>query len=94
MYVNYNAVRTNVINKIMEESEKLNNTYMELCSTVSDITDNRYLIGTTAEKYNEEFENVISTAFKNINSNIENYAEELEALCQYYENEDNTMFKN
>ena len=84
MVVKYNDIRTNVIERLVEESTKLEAILGKLSNTVNDIIEYNYLAGQTAEGYIDEFKTIVSTKFSSINGNVTAIAEQLEGICATY----------
>lgn len=91
MVVDYAAIRTNVIEKLLTESETMSGILNSLSATVSDIIEQNYMEGTTAEAYFDEFQTIVSTTFTTINANVEAIANQLESICANYEKQDQEM---
>ena len=85
MVVKYTDIRTNVIQKLVEESSNLETILTDLSTVVNDIIDYKYLSGQTSVGYIDEFNNKVSTKFSSINANVAAIAEKLESICATYE---------
>lgn len=81
--VRYEEIRSEVIGKLMEQKEQMENELKSLERIVSQIP--AYMEGEAAVAYAEEFYEIVMQIYSNVNVNIGDFADQLETVCQEFE---------
>lgn len=87
--VRYDEIRSEVIGKLIEQKIQMEEGLSKLQRIVDQIPE--YMEGEAAQAYVIEFEEIVKRIYSKLNINVDNFANQLESVCQEFENLDNDI---
>lgn len=87
--VQYGAIRSEVISNLNLQKCDMEDLLAKLDGLVDSLPN--YMEGDTLNAYNEEYHTIVQSIYTKLNENLGKYAEQLEAVCQEFEQLDSEM---
>ena len=87
--VRYGEIRSEVIAKLETQKGEMENLLDKLSNTVETLP---YVMeGQALQAYMDEYEKIVKTIYSKLNVNLGDFSQQLESVCQQFENLDDDM---
>ena len=87
--VRYGEIRSEVIAKLETQKGEMENLLDKLSNTVETLPS--VMEGQALQAYMDEYEKIVKTIYSKLNVNIGDFSQQLESVCQQFENLDDDM---
>ena len=87
--VRYGEIRSEVIAKLETQKGEMENLLDKLSNTVETLPS--VMEGQALQAYMEEYEKIVKTIYSKLNVNLGDFSQQLESVCQQFENLDDDM---
>ena len=87
--VRYGEIRSEVIAKLETQKGEMENLLDKLSNTVETLPS--VMEGQALQAYMDEYEKVVKTIYSKLNVNLGDFSQQLESVCQQFENLDDDM---
>ena len=87
--VRYGENRSEVIAKLETQKGELENRLAKLSNTVETLPS--VMEGQALQAYMDEYEKIVKTIYSKLNVNLGDFSQQLESVCQQFENLDDDM---
>ena len=87
--VRYGEIRSEVIAKLETQKEEMENLLDKLSNTVETLPS--VMEGQALQAYMDEYEKIVKTIYSKLNVNLGDFSQQLESVCQQFENLDDDM---
>ena len=87
--VRYGEIRSEVIAKLEKQKGEMENLLDKLSNTVETLPS--VMEGQALQAYMDEYEKIVKTIYSKLNVNLGDFSQQLESVCQQFENLDDDM---
>ncbi|MEI3185275.1 MAG: WXG100 family type VII secretion target [Lachnospiraceae bacterium] len=87
--VRYGEIRSEVIAKLETQKGEMENLLDKLSNTVETLPS--VMEGQALQAYMDEYEKIVKTIYSKLNVNLGDFSQQLESVCQQFENLDDDM---
>ena len=87
--VRYGEIRSEVIAKVETQKGEMENLLDKLSNTVETLPS--VMEGQALQAYMDEYEKIVKTIYSKLNVNLGDFSQQLESVCQQFENLDDDM---
>ena len=87
--VRYGEIRSEVIAKLETQKGEMENLLDKLSNTVETLLS--VMEGQALQAYMDEYEKIVKTIYSKLNVNLGDFSQQLESVCQQFENLDDDM---
>lgn len=87
--VRYGEIRSEVIAKLETQKGEMENLLSKLSNTVETLPS--VMEGQALQAYMDEYEKIVKTIYSKLNVNLGDFSQQLESVCQQFENLDDDM---
>ena len=87
--VRYGEIRYEVIAKLETQKGEMENLLDKLSNTVETLPS--VMEGQALQAYMDEYEKIVKTIYSKLNVNLGDFSQQLESVCQQFENLDDDM---
>ena len=87
--VRYGEIRSEVIAKLETQKGEMENLLDKLSNTVEPLPS--VMEGQALQAYMDEYEKIVKTIYSKLNVNLGDFSQQLESVCQQFENLDDDM---
>ena len=87
--VRYGEIRSEVIAKLETQKGEMENLLDKLSNTVETLPS--VMEGQALQAYIDEYEKIVKTIYSKLNVNLGDFSQQLESVCQQFENLDDDM---
>ena len=87
--VRYGEIRSEVITKLETQKGEMENLLDKLSNTVETLPS--VMEGQALQAYMDEYEKIVKTIYSKLNVNLGDFSQQLESVCQQFENLDDDM---
>ena len=87
--VRYWEIRSEVIAKLETQKGEMENLLDKLSNTVETLPS--VMEGQALQAYMDEYEKIVKTIYSKLNVNLGDFSQQLESVCQQFENLDDDM---
>ena len=87
--VRYGEIRSEVIAKLETQKGEMENLLDKLSNTVETLPS--AMEGQALQAYMDEYEKIVKTIYSKLNVNLGDFSQQLESVCQQFENLDDDM---
>lgn len=87
--VRYGEIRSEVIAKLEIQKGEMENLLDKLSNTVETLPS--VMEGQALQAYMDEYEKIVKTIYSKLNVNLGDFSQQLESVCQQFENLDDDM---
>ena len=87
--VRYGEIRSEVIAKLEKQKGEMENLLDKLSNTVETLPS--VMEGQALQAYMDEYENIVKRIYSKLNVNLGDFSQQLESVCQQFENLDDDM---
>ena len=87
--VRYGEIRSEVIAKLETQKGEMENLLDKLSNTVETLPS--VMEGQALQAYMDEYEKIVKTIYSKLNVNLGGFSQQLESVCQQFENLDDDM---
>ena len=87
--VRYGEIRSEVIAKLETQKGEMENLLDKLSNTVEALPS--VMEGQALQAYMDEYEKIVKTIYSKLNVNLGDFSQQLESVCQQFENLDDDM---
>ena len=87
--VRYGEIRSEVIAKLETQKGEMENLLGKLSNTVETLPS--VMEGQALQAYMDEYEKIVKTIYSKLNVNLGDFSQQLESVCQQFENLDDDM---
>lgn len=87
--VRYGEIRSEVIAKLETQKGEMENLLDKLSNTVETLPS--VMEGQALQAYMDEYEKIVKTIYSKLNENLGDFSQQLESVCQQFENLDDDM---
>ncbi len=87
--VRYGEIRSEVIAKLETQKGEMENLLGKLITTVETLPS--VMEGQALQAYMDEYEKIVKTIYSKLNVNLGDFSQQLESVCQQFENLDDDM---
>ena len=87
--VRYGEIRSEVIAKLETQKGEMENLLDKLSNTVETLPS--VMDGQALQAYMDEYEKIVKTIYSKLNVNLGDFSQQLESVCQQFENLDDDM---
>ena len=87
--VRYGEIRSEVIAKLETQKGEMENLLDKLSNTVETLPS--VMEGQALQAYMDEYEKIVKTIYSKLNVNLGDFSQQLESVCQQFENLDYDM---
>ena len=87
--VRYGEIRSEVIAKLETQKGEIENLLDKLSNTVETLPS--VMEGQALQAYMDEYEKIVKTIYSKLNVNLGDFSQQLESVCQQFENLDDDM---
>ena len=87
--VRYGEIRSEVIAKLETQKGEMENLLDKLSNTVETLPS--VMEGQALQAYMDEYEKIVKTIYSKLNGNLGDFSQQLESVCQQFENLDDDM---
>ena len=87
--VRYGEIRSEVIAKLETQKGEMENLLDKLSNTVETLPS--VMEGQALQAYMDEYEKIVKTIYSKLNVNLGDFTQQLESVCQQFENLDDDM---
>ena len=87
--VRYGEIRSEVIAKLETQKGEMENLLDKLSNTVETLPS--VMEGQALHAYMDEYEKIVKTIYSKLNVNLGDFSQQLESVCQQFENLDDDM---
>ena len=87
--VRYGEIRSEVIAKLETQKGEMENLLDKLSNTVETLPS--VMEGQALQAYMDEYEKIVKTIYSKLNVNLGVFSQQLESVCQQFENLDDDM---
>ena len=87
--VRYGEIRSEVIAKLETQKGEMENLLDKLSNTVETLPS--VMEGQALQAYMDEYEKIVKTIYSKLNVNFGDFSQQLESVCQQFENLDDDM---
>lgn len=87
--VRYGEIRSEVIAKLETQKGEMENLLDKLSNTVETLPS--VMEGQALQAYMNEYEKIVKTIYSKLNVNLGDFSQQLESVCQQFENLDDDM---
>lgn len=87
--VRYGEIRSEVIAKLETQKGEMENLLDKLSNTVETLPS--VMEGQALQAYMDEYEKIVKTIYSKLNVNLGDFSQQLERVCQQFENLDDDM---
>ena len=87
--VRYGEIRSEVIAKLETQKGEMENLLDKLSNTVETLPS--VMEGQAQQAYMDEYEKIVKTIYSKLNVNLGDFSQQLESVCQQFENLDDDM---
>ena len=87
--VRYGEIRSEVIAKLETQKGEMENLLDKLRNTVETLPS--VMEGQALQAYMDEYEKIVKTIYSKLNVNLGDFSQQLESVCQQFENLDDDM---
>lgn len=87
--VRYGEIRSEVIAKLETQKGEMENLLRKLSNTVETLPS--VMEGQALQAYMDEYEKIVKTIYSKLNVNLGDFSQQLESVCQQFENLDDDM---
>lgn len=87
--VRYGEIRSEVIAKLETQKGEMENLLDKLSNTVGTLPS--VMEGQALQAYMDEYEKIVKTIYSKLNVNLGDFSQQLESVCQQFENLDDDM---
>ena len=87
--VRYGEIRSEVIAKLETQKGEMENLLDKLSNTVETLPS--VMVGQALQAYMDEYEKIVKTIYSKLNVNLGDFSQQLESVCQQFENLDDDM---
>lgn len=85
----YGEIRSEVIAKLETQKGEMENLLDKLSNTVETLPS--VMEGQALQAYMDEYEKIVKTIYSKLNVNLGDFSQQLESVCQQFENLDDDM---
>ena len=87
--VRYGEIRSEVIAKLETQKGEMENLLDKLSNTVETLPS--VMEGQALQAYMDEYDKIVKTIYSKLNVNLGDFSQQLESVCQQFENLDDDM---
>lgn len=87
--VRYGEIQSEVIAKLETQKGEMENLLDKLSNTVETLPS--VMEGQALQAYMDEYEKIVKTIYSKLNVNLGDFSQQLESVCQQFENLDDDM---
>ena len=87
--VRYGEIRSEVIAKLETQKGEMENLLDKLSNTVETLPS--VMEGQALQAYMDEYEKIVKTIYSKLNVNLGDFSQQLESVCQQFDNLDDDM---
>ncbi|MCC2219973.1 WXG100 family type VII secretion target [Coprococcus sp. CLA-AA-H212] len=87
--VRYGEIRSEVIAKLETQKGEMENLLDKLSNTVETLPS--VMEGQALQAYMDKYEKIVKTIYSKLNVNLGDFSQQLESVCQQFENLDDDM---